>query len=299
MILAVELGIGESGREVPMQDVLDGIHVGLEVRDVGVALQEGVRDRLGDLRLAATGDGAALVQGSRLTVGALEVPLVVGLVVDHRHAVAVRGEVLGVGPHRDGLCTVIPGNGAIPQAELSPAGHQQDVVDAEDLRMALVEHLEVIRVVRDDVGDCLLAARGGVLLALVVGTVGAGTAGVLLLGQPEEVRGVGDLGLDLLLAVAEVVVGDNREDDSGFVTGAQLERLALVVELWPVHPAGARAESLPGSSGSPAFPKIPSTKSRLETRPPGAKKRISIRRSETKSGISGTTSGRSSRDTQV
>ena len=241
MVLSVELGVSESGREIPVQDVLDGVHVGLEVRGVGVALQEGVRDCLGDLRLAAAGHCAALVQGRRFAVRTLEVPLVVGLVVDHLHAVAVGRDVLGVGAHRDRLCAVIPGDGAVAQAELGSAGYQQDVVDAEDLRVTLVEHLEIVRVFGNDVGNRPLAGRGGVLLALVVGTVGAGTTGVLLLGQSEEVRGVGDLGLDLLLAVAEVVVGDNGEDDSGLVTGAQLERLALVVELRLVGPAHAVA----------------------------------------------------------
>ena len=73
----------------------------------------------------------------------------------------------------------------------------------------------------------------------------------------------------------------------------------MMQPLWPVQPDGARAESFTGRRGSPLLPKIPSTKSRLETSPPGAKNRISMRRSETKPGTSGTTRGLSNKETQV
>jgi len=62
--------------------------------------------------------------------------------------------------------------------------------------------------------------------------------------------------------------------------------------VWPVQPAGAREASFSGRYGSPALPKMPSTKSRLETSPPGAMKRVSIRFSRTVPGTSGETIGR-------
>ncbi len=62
---------------------------------------------------------------------------------------------------------------------------------------------------------------------------------MLLLGVAEQVRGVGDLGLDLLLAVAEVVVGDDGHDDAASVPRTDLEGAAAVVALvllLPAHP---------------------------------------------------------------
>ena len=187
MVDAVKLGIGEPRRVVPMQDVIDGIHVGLEIRRVGIAPQEGVRYGLGDLRLSTTGYRAALMQGRRIAVGALEVPLVVGIVVDHVNPVTGGGDVLGVSAHSDRVVTVIPADSAVTQAELGPTRHQDDVVDIEYPGLAVAKHLEVVRIGHNDVGNRLVADWGGVFLALVVGDVGAGAAGMLLLGQPEQV----------------------------------------------------------------------------------------------------------------
>ena len=64
---------------------------------------------------------------------------------------------------------------------------------------------------------------------------------MLLLHAAEEVGRVPDLGLDLLLAVAEVVVRDDGDDDAALVTGHALEGLAAVVELGLVLPALAIA----------------------------------------------------------
>jgi hypothetical protein len=52
--------------------------------------------------------------------------------------------------------------------------------------------------------------------------------------------------------------------------------------------------SFSGKKGSPALPKILSTKSRFDTRPPGAKNRISERFSGETPGTAGQTSGRRS-----
>src|SRR5699024_10395917 len=71
----------------------------------------------------------------------------------------------------------------------------------------------------------------GVVLSQVVPGVADGPTGVLLLHHAEEVRGVADLRLDLLLAVAEVVVGDDRHDDATLVAGAKLEGGTAVVTL--------------------------------------------------------------------
>ena len=65
-------------------------------------------------------------------------------------------------------------------------------------------------------------------------------AGVLLFGPAEQVRAVPDLGLHFLLAVAEVVVGENGHHHAVHVTRGDLEWPTLVVKLLLVGPAHAR-----------------------------------------------------------
>ena len=104
-------------------------------------------------------------------------------------------------------------------------------------------HREQLGIARHDLLDAAVLWRVFVepVLAEVVGGEGQSTTGVLLLGEPEEVGRVGDLRLDLLLAVPEVVVGDHRDDDAVLVPGTDLEGLAVVVEVVLVFPAHAIA----------------------------------------------------------
>ena len=67
--------------------------------------------------------------------------------------------------------------------------------------------------------------------------------------------------------------------------------------MWPVQCSTSSAASFTARLGSPAFPKMVSTKSRLLTKLPGAKKRTSILFSLTIPGTSGHTTGRSNNDT--
>ena len=69
--------------------------------------------------------------------------------------------------------------------------------------------------------------------------------------------------------------------------------------VWPVQCSTSSPASFSGRNGSPALPKIDSTKSRLLTRPPGAKKRISIVFPASQPGTAGQTIGRSSSETNV
>ena len=68
--------------------------------------------------------------------------------------------------------------------------------------------------------------------------------------------------------------------------------------VWPVQVSGASEASFSGRYGSPPLPKMPSTKSRLATRPPGTMNRVSIRFSRTEPGTSGDTSGRRCSETK-
>ena len=69
------------------------------------------------------------------------------------------------------------------------------------------------------------------ILAMIEAREGDGSTGVLLLGISEEVRGVAELGLHLLLAVAVVVIRDEGDDDPALVAAGDLECAAVVVEL--------------------------------------------------------------------
>ena len=72
---------------------------------------------------------------------------------------------------------------------------------------------------------------GGEPVAQVEGGKRQRPAGVLLLGQAEQVGAVADLGLHFLLAVAEVVVGDEGDHHALGPARGELERAAVVVQL--------------------------------------------------------------------
>ena len=78
-------------------------------------------------------------------------------------------------------------------------------------------------------------------LAQIVAGKHQRAARVLLLAEAVKIGRVADLRLDLLLAIAEVVVGDDGDDDAGLVAAGELERLAVVVEFPLVLPAHAVA----------------------------------------------------------
>ena len=69
--------------------------------------------------------------------------------------------------------------------------------------------------------------------------------------------------------------------------------------VWPDQCSASRRASFSGRKGSPALPKILSTKSRLLTKFPGAKNRVSIDFSGETPGTSGVTIGLSNNDTKT
>ena len=95
---------------------------------------------------------------------------------------------------------------------------------------------------------------------------------MLLLEAARKVGGERDLGLDLLLAVAEVVVGDQGDHHTRGGTAGQLERTAVVVKLvWlsPGHPVAALAlgGGLPGRQAQLFLGEPASSAGRAETQP--------------------------------
>src|ERR1700693_5859190 len=64
---------------------------------------------------------------------------------------------------------------------------------------------------------------------------------MLFLTESIQVRSVADLGFDLLLAITEVVVGNDRDNHSAFIAAGQLESQAVIIEFSLVVPAHAVA----------------------------------------------------------
>ena len=239
--------VDEAVGVVAVEDALDGVQVGLHVPDVGLAEDDGVEDRLGDLRLAAPGDGGRLVQLGVPGGGADHVPLLG--VADGRlavDAVARRRHVGPAGQQRDAGRLAVrpgPGDGLGEHGVEGPAGHQDDRLVVQVDGAARVLAAEAAGVGGQDVVERAVGGRVDVaeLAAQVVAREGDRAAGVLLLHAAEEVGRVADLGLDLLLAVAVVVVRDDGDDDAALVAGHELEGLAVVVELALLAPAHAVA----------------------------------------------------------
>ena len=76
-------------------------------------------------------------------------------------------------------------------------------------------------------------------LSQVIGRKNKSAARVLLLGASEQVCCKADLSFDLLFAVAEVIVGNDRHDDAALVASGELEGGAVVVEFGLSPPAHA------------------------------------------------------------
>ena len=108
--------VGEPVGEVTLEDGRDRVHVVVEVWGVGVAEDERVGDGLGDLGLAAAGDGARLVAAGGRRDCAHQAPLgAVGSLLHHLHLVAVGAEV--------GLVCTQPDR-ALAAVRVVPAGRE-------------------------------------------------------------------------------------------------------------------------------------------------------------------------------
>ena len=239
--------VDEAVSVVAVEDLLNGVEIGVHVADVGLAEDEGVQERLGDLRLAPARDGGRLVRLGGPRSGAHQMPLGgVALTVLGVDPVPARGDVDLADQQRDGGLAAVgagPGDRLGAHREMGAAGHQDDRVVVGLDRRTVRARLEASLVALQHPLD--RGVRGGVrvcvLLAEVVARVGQGAAGVLLLHAAEEVGRVADLGLDLLLAVAVVVVRDDGDDDAPLVASHEFEGLAVVVELGLILEAHAVA----------------------------------------------------------
>src|SRR5436190_10141987 len=77
------------------------------------------------------------------------------------------------------------------------------------------------------------------LLPKIVTGINVSATGMLLFTQAKKIRRKADLSFDLLFAVTEVVIGDNRDHHPARITRGQIESTAVIVRflgLLPAHP---------------------------------------------------------------
>jgi hypothetical protein len=82
------------------------------------------------------------------------------------------------------------------------------------------------------------------LLAEIVARENQCAAGVFFFREAEKIGGEAQLRLHLFFAIAKIIVGNNRNDDAGFVARRELEGVAAVVKFvlgFPAHPVAALA----------------------------------------------------------
>src|SRR5262249_45188901 len=77
------------------------------------------------------------------------------------------------------------------------------------------------------------------LLAQIIAGKNERASGVLFFAKTKEVCRVADLSFDLLLAITEIVISDQRDHNAAFVTTSHLEGEAVVVPFIRVTPAHA------------------------------------------------------------
>ena len=243
-VLAVAGGFAETAREVAGEDLGHPVEVPVEVRHEDRPEEDGVGDGLGDLALATSRHGARLVAEGTLGTGTHQAPGP----ARHRGRLegdpeAARQQIVVVAPQADGagLTGIVPADRQRLDVEAGRLGHVNHRGKAPVDGMALGLKLDGpghqpghLGEAVGEVGPMLL---GVVLAAQVVPGEDQGPAGMLLLDESQEVGRVADLGLHLLLAVAEIVVGNQRDDDPGGIAGGELEGVAVVVEFTRVVPA--------------------------------------------------------------
>ena len=154
-----------------------------------------------------------------------------------------------------------------------------------------------IRRVTDLGFDFLLA-----IAVVIVGDDGHDHAAFVAAGQLESLAVVVEFPLVLparaIAALALAWPGPSAADRQPSVVIFVRWGARMTQPVWPVQCSTSSPASFSGRPGSPPLPKMVSTKSRLLTRLPGAKNRISIVFPAVKPGTSGQTMGRISSETK-
>ena len=226
-----------------VEDFLDAVEVFVDVGDEDGTVEHVIAEALGDFGLAAAGDGAGLVTEGAVGRGADDAPggrarvlFDMDLVAGGRHVDVFRGE-------RDGdfLVTFLPENFEAFEGGAGVVGDVNEVGELFVDAVAFGLHVHHRGVIAHDVGPHAVVGGGGVLHELVAEIPGGKrdrSAGVLFLDVAQKIGGEGDLRFDFLLAVAVIVVGNQRDDDAFAGAAGELERHAVVVLVglgFPAH----------------------------------------------------------------
>ena len=232
--------------EVACENLLDLIEIAFDVRDEDRTVLHVIDERLADLALATTADRAGLVTERPFGGRADDAPRRSGGMFLHPDLVA-RGSHVDLARQQwnaDRPVAPLPRDVLLAQIGSRVFG-DVDEIGIEQIDSVTFEmHVDPLTVFRDHVieGPSVVTAAVDLkLLAEAPAWEDQRPAGMFLFDVPHQVRGVTDLRLDLFLAVAEVVVGDDRDDDARFGAAGDFERLAVVVEFVFVFPAHAIA----------------------------------------------------------
>ena len=245
-----ERAIGRQERPrvvVPVDDRLDQRHVLLEAPDVERPGQHRVDQALADLRLAAARNGAGLVAEGALRNRPDQPPARRLAVLGHADLVAARVDVDAAGQELQVLLLALadPFDVLAVDVDLHVLRHVVDLGIDPVGRIARGVVRRPLADQRQHLREPVVGAHDPHLLRHEALTQTEGgerqrATRVLLLGQAEQVCAVADLGLDLLLAVPEIVVGQDRDHHALDAARGQLEGPAVVVQLALVRPAHAR-----------------------------------------------------------
>ena len=245
-VLVLESGAEAVGVIVP-EDAAHPFQVAVEVVDEQRAVDDRVLERLGNFRLAAAGDRARLVAERAFGLDPDKAPGRRARVLAHLHLVAV-GLHVDLARHEADLAGpafLFPGDALRVEVETHVLRNVDDVGIVDVERVALRHQPHALAVARQQIRERIARlarpAVDAVFLAVIAALEQQGAAGMLLLGQAVKVGGKADLGLDLFLAVAEVVVGQNGDHHAAGIARGELERLAVVVALVGILPAHALA----------------------------------------------------------
>ena len=238
-------GIGVAVCVVVPDKLVDVIEVGLDVCHENRSLQDGIRNRLGNFRFAPARNGARFVAKRALGHGADQAPGAAGGRFRHVDFVAARQHVAVLKAERNlaRLPVLLPSHFLGQQLETRILRNVKNIRMLPVDRVALRMHLDGITEQVHGLGKAARHIQGQILhrdlLGQVVARKNERASRMLLLRIAEEVGRHAELRFDLLFAIAEVVVGNDRHHHTTLVTCRDLEGRAIVVDFvrrLPAHP---------------------------------------------------------------
>ena len=250
IVVAVARRIGVAVRVIPPDKSLDVVEVRLEVRHEDRSGENRIGYGLGDFRFAPAGNRAGFVAQGAFGHRADEAPCAASRRLFHVDLVAAGKDVTVIETERNlaGRTGLLPRHLLGQQLEAGVFGDIDDVRVMTVHRVAFSMQLggitEQLHGLPETPWHLEGEVRRGDLLGQVVARKNERAPGMLFLGIAEKVGRHTELGFDLLLAIAEVVVRNDGDNDAPFVARGDLERRAVVVGLvrrFPAHAIAALA----------------------------------------------------------